>query len=74
MFAVTFDGPMGLDSAEVTESVRSAICGEPVPFGSSLLGVSVSVGVAVREPGESREALIQRADALMYRDKASRTT
>ncbi|MDV7992153.1 GGDEF domain-containing protein [Rhodococcus sp. IEGM 1374] len=74
VFAVTFDGSTGLDTAEVTESVRSAICGEPVPFGSNLLGVSVSVGVAVREPGEPRDRLIQRADALMYRDKASRTT
>ena len=72
VFAVTSDGPEGFDSAELTESVRSAICGEPVPFGSNLLGVSVSVGVAVRELGESRDSLIQRADALMYRAKASR--
>jgi diguanylate cyclase (GGDEF)-like protein len=74
VFAVTFDRPKGLDSTELTESVRSAICGEPVPFGSNLLEVSVSVGVAVREPGESRDRLIQRADALMYGDKAARSS
>ncbi|MCZ4520681.1 GGDEF domain-containing protein [Rhodococcus ruber] len=72
VFAVT-DGVGGssFDSARLAESVREAICGEPVPFGSRLLGVSVSVGVAVREPDESSERLIQRADELMYRDKAS---
>ncbi len=74
VFAVTFERPKGLDSTELTESVRSAICGEPVPFGSNLLEVSVSVGVAVREPGESRDRLIQRADALMYGDKAARSS
>ncbi|WP_415973415.1 GGDEF domain-containing protein [Rhodococcus sp. 077-4] len=74
VFAMTFDAPNRLDSTELAESVRSAICGEPVPFGSLLLGVSVSVGVAMREVGESRDLLIQRADALMYRDKASRPT
>lgn len=74
VFAVT-DGVGGssFDSAQLAESVREAICGEPVPFGSRLLGVSVSVGVAVREPGESSERLIQRADELMYRHKASGT-
>lgn len=74
VFAVSFDGAKGTDSAHIADSVRSAICGEPVPFGSNLLGVSVSVGVAVREPGESRDRLIQRADALMYRDKAAGST
>ncbi|KQU61275.1 hypothetical protein ASG84_01775 [Rhodococcus sp. Leaf278] len=75
VFAVT-DGVGGtsFDGARLAESVRSAICSEPVPFGSRLLGVSVSVGVAVREPEESSERLIQRADELMYRDKASRPT
>ncbi|OZC47471.1 hypothetical protein CH286_15160 [Rhodococcus sp. WWJCD1] len=72
VFAVTDAvGGSSLDAARLAESVRNAICSEPVPFGSRLLGVSVSVGVAVREPGESRDRLIQRADELMYRDKAS---
>lgn len=72
VFAVT-DGVGGssLDGARLAESVRDAISSEPVPFGSRLLVVSVSVGVAVREPNESSERLIQRADELMYRDKAS---
>ena len=74
VFAMTFDALTRIDSGELAESVRSAICGEPLPFGSHLLGVSVSVGVALREVGESRDLLIRRADALMYRDKASRPT
>lgn len=65
------DEPQELDSARLAESIRAAICGEPVPFESRLLAMSVSVGVAVREPDESRDRLIRRADALMYRDKAS---
>lgn len=72
VFAVT-DGVGGssLDGEALADAVRSAICSEPVPFGSRLLGVSVSVGVAVREPDESSKRLIARADELMYRDKAS---
>ncbi|WP_179276357.1 sensor domain-containing diguanylate cyclase [Rhodococcus sp. 06-235-1A] len=75
VFAVT-DGVDGssFDSAGLADSIRDAICGEPVPFDSRLLVVSVSVGVAVREAGESRDRLIRRADELMYRDKASRPT
>lgn len=73
VFAIT-DGPEAFDSASLAEAVRSAICAEPVPFESRLLAMSVSVGVAVREPNESSERLIKRADELMYRDKASRHT
>ncbi|MGV8875648.1 MAG: GGDEF domain-containing protein, partial [Rhodococcus sp. (in: high G+C Gram-positive bacteria)] len=73
VFAIT-GGPDAFDSASIAGAVRSAICSEPVPFESRLLGVSVSVGVAVREVGESKDRLIGRADGLMYRDKASRTT
>lgn len=63
-----------LDELGIAETVRAVICHEPVPFGSRLLALSVSVGVAIREVGETRDRLIQRADALMYLDKASRST
>lgn len=54
--------------------LRQSLCGEPVPWASELLVVSVSIGAVERRDGESARDLIARADASMYRDKAVRRT
>lgn len=49
---------------KIARSIR-----EPIPLGDITLNVSASVGLAVYEPGEALDKLIQRADAEMYRAK-----
>ncbi len=49
------------------ERVRAAIAAATTPLdGGPALAVTASIGVALRHPGESLEALLERADAAMY--------
>ena len=54
--------------ARVAERVRAAVAAGTA-VNDSRLTVTVSLGVAQRHPGESRDALIARADAALYRAK-----
>ncbi len=58
-FAVLLPGARAADATSVVERVRS----------SAPAGITISGGVAQRQPGESPEALLARADAAMYRAK-----
>nr|WP_296780145.1 sensor domain-containing diguanylate cyclase [Rhodococcus sp. (in: high G+C Gram-positive bacteria)] len=60
----------GISAGQLTDDLRSAVCREPVPWKSELLTVSVSIGAVERSEGEDSGALVARADASMYRDKA----
>lgn len=59
---------MPLDAARnAAERIRRAVAAEPMPKG---IPMTVSIGVAVREPGESLDRWIDRADRAMYAAKA----
>lgn len=53
---------------EVAERIRSAVEAESFTSGDV---VTVSIGVAEYQPGESRESLLDRADAQLYHAKRS---
>ncbi|MDJ0392249.1 sensor domain-containing diguanylate cyclase [Rhodococcus sp. G-MC3] len=59
-----------MSAERLTASLRSAVCSEPVPWATEQLVVSVSIGAVERRDGEDSRDLVNRADALMYRDKA----
>ena len=67
---VVLTGVSDLDAAEaVAEKIRSAAA-EAIPYdGGPDLHTSLSIGVAIAHPGESSDALIERADNAMYAAK-----
>jgi diguanylate cyclase (GGDEF)-like protein len=59
------------------DRLREWVCGSYTVQGSATpikLHVKVSIGFAERLPGETLKALVDRADAEMYRDKAASRT
>lgn len=59
-------------AASVAERVRQAVevPGFRVPGVGATLNMTVSIGLAVHEPGESGDTLLHRADAALYVSKA----
>ena len=59
----------------LAERVRAAVHALRIPAGSETLRLTVSLGVASLSPGESAAALVEKADAALYRSKrAGRNT
>ena len=58
------------EARQVCERVRSVVSQLPWHEVAAGLAVSISFGVALRRPGEPAQALLSRADALLYRAKA----
>jgi diguanylate cyclase (GGDEF)-like protein len=59
------------------DRLREWVCGSYTVQGSAApikLHINVSIGFAERLPGETLKALVDRADAEMYRDKAASRT
>lgn len=54
-------------AAELAERLRQRLARKTA--GSSLPGITASIGVAVCQPGESADALFRRADRALYRAK-----
>ncbi|MGZ7234561.1 GGDEF domain-containing protein, partial [Streptococcus pyogenes] len=63
-FAVVLRRPDQRAVADVAERIRAAV--EAQPFGTARLPVSVSVGAAIGERGESVGSIISRADNALY--------
>ena len=57
--------------AEVAERVRLRISDDAVQAGDKSLRISVSLGVAEARAGDTVDALIDRADAMLYAAKAA---
>jgi len=58
------------DVTQVAERIRAAVEELTIPFGNLDLAVTVSLGVAQRQPGDDRpEDMINRADQRLYRAK-----
>ena len=55
----------------VAEHLREAIHCRPISIDGTQLAVSLSLGVAQLQPGETAEHLIERADAALYASKSA---
>jgi diguanylate cyclase (GGDEF)-like protein len=53
------------------ERLRYLLASEPVRFDEQLIPMTASFGVAQVQPGEDGNALVKRADALLYQAKAA---
>ncbi|MDP2307136.1 MAG: diguanylate cyclase [Pseudomonadota bacterium] len=62
--------PTAFDPAAVGERVRAAIAATPVRIGDAQVTVTVSVGVARGEAGQSGDSLIHAADLALYGAKS----
>jgi diguanylate cyclase (GGDEF)-like protein len=64
-------GASALGAIEYGERVRSAVGRQPLDLGNGIVvPITVSVGIAVRDPREPLDSLIRRADEALYRAKA----
>jgi diguanylate cyclase (GGDEF)-like protein len=71
-FVLLLDGIDETDGAwQVAERVRDAVCRTQVESPTGPLAITASFGVALAEPNDTPETLLQRADAGMYRAKAT---
>jgi diguanylate cyclase (GGDEF)-like protein len=68
-FGVVLPGASRLDAERVSRRLAAAVSARNHP---SPVMVEASFGIAVREPGESSEHLMSRADAALYRAKRRR--
>lgn len=71
-FVVLLPSTSWVVAGEVAERIRTDVC--DVPFaveGGTLLAVTVSVGVAVAEPGDSVADLLGTADRRLYEAKGN---
>ncbi|MCG8443054.1 MAG: PleD family two-component system response regulator [Caulobacterales bacterium] len=71
-FVVVMPGADDYAARVAGDRLRLAVCDTPfeLPGQSGELNVSVSVGVALLEPGETAESLLKRADGALYDAKA----
>ncbi|QPN67242.1 diguanylate cyclase [Synechococcus sp. CBW1006] len=68
---VVLPGVQGVnDAITIAEKLRR-LASQPVPITDSEVSITISVGVALAQEGESLDALIARADAAMYDAKQS---
>jgi diguanylate cyclase (GGDEF)-like protein/PAS domain S-box-containing protein len=70
-FSVLLRGPVDLDAVSVVAERLLSLLREPVHIGSEKMYPSASVGIAIREEGDTVEDLLRFADAAMYKAKES---
>jgi len=70
-FAILLPNTSLEQAAHVAENVRDAVARAVVEHNHQKIAVTVSGGLAVIEPDDTTDALIQRADAALYMAKAS---
>ncbi len=65
------DASSAFDALPVAQRIRDAIAGQPLPLGTQVLRVTVSLGLGVYDPGSRSSAteLFQQADEQLYRAK-----
>ncbi|CAN7446671.1 GGDEF domain-containing protein [Pseudoduganella sp. LjRoot289] len=70
-FVVLFDGVDGAGAQAAGERLRLAVAARPFEAGGLALHLTVSIGVAVQQPGDSDfDCLLRRADSALYAAKA----
>ncbi|MGV7210753.1 GGDEF domain-containing protein [Oxalobacteraceae bacterium A2-2] len=70
-FAVLVEDTGAPACRQMAERLRAAIAAEPLQAEGHEVGLTVSVGLALAEPGEDWEALLRRADQALYLAKQS---
>jgi diguanylate cyclase (GGDEF)-like protein len=71
-FVVLVDGLDERDTASrFAERLRNSVCRVPVETDTGAVVVTASFGLAVGSPGDEPAELVRRADAAMYRAKAT---
>jgi len=70
-FAVVLVGTALEPGASTAERLRAGMADEPFASEQGPLQVTISLGLAARQPGESLEAVLERADQALYRAKAA---
>jgi diguanylate cyclase (GGDEF)-like protein len=71
-FVIVLDLLHGIDDARTVAEKIVAAMQEPVRILDRVHVLSVSMGIAMRRPGETdAEAVLRRADAALYRAKES---
>lgn len=71
-FAILIDGLELAEAGGVCEQVRARVAEVPILLSDGRsLGVTLSLGVATRQPGEPSDALLARADRALYEAKAN---
>jgi diguanylate cyclase (GGDEF)-like protein len=70
-FLLILPGVEAERAARVAERARGLVQKYPALVAGQRIGVTVSLGVAQRRPGEPRESVIERADQAMYVAKRS---
>jgi diguanylate cyclase (GGDEF)-like protein len=56
-------------ASAIAESARILIAATPVRFNERDIGMSASIGIVVRRPGDGMDTLLAAADAALYRAK-----
>jgi diguanylate cyclase (GGDEF)-like protein/PAS domain S-box-containing protein len=71
-FAILIEqGSAEIDEASTTADRVLQVLGVPVEIGGQLLGLSVSIGIAVADKGATATSLLRDADIAMYQAKSS---
>ena len=70
-FAILLPGHDPTATAALAERLRRGVGRAPVPWKAAAIPVTVSLGVAMRNRGESLHAALERADAALYAAKAA---
>src|SRR5690606_13329031 len=59
------------EAVGVAENLRSAVNSRPIAVDGAVVDVTLSLGVAELQPGESPGQLLERADAALYASKSA---
>jgi two-component system, cell cycle response regulator len=70
-FLVVLPGVDRAQAQRIVERARTSVQDDAVVVGGNVLRITISVGVAERRSGETRDALIARADEALYVAKSS---
>lgn len=70
-FAVVLVGTALEPGVQTADRLRRSICEHQFDSESGKLSVSVSIGIAVRQPDDSLKQVLERADQALYRAKAN---
>ena len=68
-FTIVLPNTNGLLAREIADRIRAAIEETNFEFNGTTIPVTISLGVATSRPGISPEALLERADELLYASK-----
>jgi diguanylate cyclase (GGDEF)-like protein len=69
-FALLLPGMDTLDAARAADDLRHSLEQMRVHYDGRMIQITASAGVTAMQPGDSLEAMLKRADSLLYRAKS----